>query len=241
MKLTVSKNSFLNYLVTPVSKIAEHLPISFCKEQNQSYIKSITNSNDNSVIFLSKVEASVENPSSIIIPDCKTFLRLLSNIETPNLILNFTSNCIEYKNDSLEFKYHLLDESYFSTKKSISEEKLSQIPFDTNFLLPKTKLTEIIKFNTIIPEAEKLYFFTKGGKVYTKIGDEQKLNTNQISFEVANSFKGNETESLFPINIQNLLLFSFVEDQINVSINQSLKIFKFETNNISYIVSGLVK
>ena len=176
-----------------------------------------------------------------VIPDCKTFLRLFSGIDQQQIVLEIGSNYISYKDGSLSFKYHLLDESYIINKKSISEEKLSQLKFDTSFSLTKQKLSEIIKFNSIVPDAEKLYFLTEGSKMFAKLGDEQKTNTNEIITEVGSSYTGEQLIESFPINIQNVLLFSFDVNEIKVSINHQLKIFKFESPNLSYIVSGLVK
>jgi hypothetical protein len=135
----------------------------------------------------------------------------------------------------------LLDESYIVNKKSISEEKLNQLKFETTFVITKQKLSEIIKFNSIVPDAEKLYFLTEGTRVFAKLGDEQKSNTNEIVAEVSSSHEGQHLTDSFPINIQNVLLFSFGSDEIKVSVNHQLKIFKFETPCLSYIVSGLVK
>ena len=168
-------------------------------------------------------------------------MRLFSGIERDQIELTIESNVIKYKDGSFSFKYHLLDESYIVNKKSISEEKLNQINFDTSFAMTKQKLSEIIKFNSIVPDAEKLYFVSENGKILAKLGDEQKANTNEIVTEISNAFTGKMLAEAFPINIQNILLFSFGSDEINVSINHQLKVFKFETPCLSYIVSGLVK
>jgi hypothetical protein len=216
--------------------------LSFEKVSEEDFlIKTISHSSDNSVILLAKIPCKAKDPVQTIVPDCKTFLRLISNIDSDHFQLNFDKNYIEYKNSSFDFKYHLLDESYFSTKKSISEEKINNIEFETKFVLSKQKFAELLKFNTIIPDAEKLYFYTKDSKVYAKIGDEQKINTNQISLEISNDFKGEELKETIPLNIQNLILFSFAEDVMKVSVNRLLKVFKFETSHTTYIVSGLVK
>ena len=107
--------------------------------------------------------------------------------------------------------------------------------------MTKQKLSEIIKFNSIVPDAEKLYFVTENGKVLVKLGDELKSNTNEIVTQISDSYEGKLLADKFPVNIQNILLFSFSEEEIKININQSLKVFKFETPNLSYIVSGLVK
>jgi len=167
---------------------------------------------------------------------------LFAGIDQENIELEVDSNVVKYSGTGLSFKYHLLDDSYSNTKKSISEEKLSQITFDTTFTLTKAKLSDILKFNSIIPDAEKLYFSTDSfNNVVAKIGDDQKCNTNEINIEVSEGFDGDSITESIPLNIQNILLLSFNSDNISVSVNHKLKIFKFETPLTKYIISGLVK
>ena len=244
MKLTLNKTSFVNNLISPVSKIADNILLDFQRESISSdrwIIKTLVTSSDNSVILLGSTSCNAQNPVKCIIPDCKTFLRLFSGIEQEDIVLDIESNAIKYTNHNFSFKYYLLDESYIVNKKSISEEKLNQLSFDTTFYLTKQKLSEIIKFNSIIPDAEKIYFVSENNNILAKIGDEQKTNTNEIVTQISDKFIGKELPEKFPLNIQNILLFSFGNEDITVKINHQLKVFKFETPNLSYIVSGLVK
>lgn len=242
MNLSLNKNDFVNYVLSPVSKLADNLLLDFDTEGAKPVAKTLVSSSDNSVILLSNIECDVKKPTKCVIPDCKTFLRLFSNIENDKVALIIDENSIRYKeSNGFSFKYHLLDESYIVNKKSINESKLNELKFDTTFVISKQKLSEIIKFNSIVPDAEKLYFSTNDKTVIAKLGDEQKANTNEIVTEVASSYNGEDIGEPIPIHIQNMLLFSFVEDSINVSVNQSLKVFKFETKSLKYIVSGLVK
>ena len=241
MKLVLNKSDFNDVLLGPVSKLADNLVLDFLQDGSNTLAKTLVTSADNSVILLGKVNCKAIEPFKCIIPDCKTFLRLFSGIEKENVTLDIDSNVICYKDTGLSFKYHLLDESYVVNKKSISEEKLNSLSFDTTFKMSKQKLSEIIKFNSIVPDAEKLYFVTENNKVFAKLGDEQKSNTNEIVTEVNDSFEGKELPYTIPINIQNILLFSFSTDEITVKINHQLKVFKFESPSLSYIVSGLVK
>jgi len=244
MKLTFQKKTFVDNLLGPVSKLSDNLLLEF-KEKDKGYIaKTLVTSADNSVILLSNIDCKVDNPFRCVIPDCKTFLRLFSGIEQDNITLDVDSNVIKYKDKSFSFKYHLLDESYIVNKKSINEDRLANLSFDTTFSVTKSVLSDIVKYNSIVPDAEKLYFFTDSSSVSAKLGDEQKTNTNEIVTEISEAFEGTPLSGTFPINIQNLLLFSFAGDnanQINVSINHQLKVFKFTNANLTYIVSGLVR
>lgn len=238
MKLTLNKNEFVNYLLNPVSKLADNLLLDFVENTKA---KTIVSSADNSVILLGEIPCKTDNPVKCVIPDCKTFLRLFAGVEKNDVTLQVDSNAISYKDSSFSFKYHLLDESYIVNKKALNEEKLNQLSFDTHFTIGRQKLSEIIKFNSIVPDAEKLYFLTEKQKIVAKLGDDQKANTNEIVTDVCEKFDGVSLSEPLPINIQNILLFSFIDEEVNVSINQTLKVFKFESARIKYIVSGLVK
>lgn len=243
MKLLLNKNVFVNNLLGPVSKLSDNILLDFQPSDYKSgwSAKTIVNSSDNSVILIGDIPCVVDDPFKCVIPDCKTFLRLFSGIDKDQIELDIDSNVIKYKDNSFSFKYHLLDESYIVSKKSISEEKLKSLTYDTTFVMTKQKLSEIIKFNSIVPDAEKLYFVTENGKVLAKLGDELKTNTNEIVTQISDTYEGKLLVDKFPVNIQNILLFSFSEEEVKVNINQALKIFKFESTNLTYIVSGLVK
>ena len=242
MKLVINKSQFVESILAPVSKLADNLLLDFTtSETNGMFAKTFISSADNSMILMAKIPCKADDHYKCVIPDCKTFLRLFSGVEKENITLDIDTNVIKYKDGSFSFKYHLLDESYIVNKKSISEEKINGLEFDTTFTITKQKLSEIIKFNSIVPDAEKLYFLTDGNKVFAKLGDEQKSNTNEIVTELTNCFQGQSLTESFPINIQNILLFSFCSDEIEISVNQQLKVFQFKTPNLKYIVSGLVK
>jgi hypothetical protein len=239
MNIKLNKRDLVENLLIPASKIADNVSLKF--SEDSSNLKTLVTSSDNSIILLASVPCKVKDPFECIIPDSKTFLRLFSAINNEDISLDVESNVVKYSSSLVSFKYHLLDDLYGSNKKAISEEKLSQLAFDTTFELSKSKLSDILKFNSIIPDAEKIYFSTNGKKVFAKIGDEQKCNTNEINVEVSESFEGEQIIESIPLNIQNILLLSFNNETISISVNHKLKIFKFETPLTKYIISGLVK
>jgi len=241
MKITFDKNSFLNNVLSPVSKLSDNLVLNFTKTGKEWEAKTLVASSDNQTILMSRIVCQINEPLQCVIPDCKTFLRLFSGVEEETVTLEVDTNVIKYSNGPFSFKYHLLDESYVFNKKSISEDKLNGLTYDTEFVITKQKFQEIIKYNSIIPDAEKLYFLTKSLDVLFKISDEAKCNMNEIITLASNSFVGDPLTGSFPLNIKNILLFAFSSDTIAIKINQNLKVFKFETPHLSYIVSGLVK
>jgi hypothetical protein len=242
MKFTVSKSSFLENLLVPAGKLAENVSLNFIKSE-KSQVKTIVSNADKSAILIVNIPCAVEETFRCVIPDCKTFLRLFSGIDTEDemITLEVVDNVVKYSSSTISFKFFLLDEFFLTDKKTINEEKINAIPLNTKFTLTKNKFSELLKFNSIIPDAEKLYFFTKSGKVYAKVGDEQKTNTNEIITDVCEKFEGDTLLESIPIDIKNLLIMNFATDEISVGINHELKIFIFSTPHLKYVVSGLVK
>lgn len=238
MTLTISKSDLIDSLLGPVSKISDNVCITF---DGTSCLKTIVTSSDNSLVLLVRLPCTTDCSVKCVIPDCKTFLRLFSGITEDTLTLNIHDNYIEYVGKDITFKYHLLDESYVINKKSLSEDKINKLEFDTTFTISKRVFSEISKFHSILPDSEKLYFFAKDGAVSIKIGDEQKANTNQMTMVASTGFSGLPPTIDAPISIQNMLLMSFADQDIEVSVNHKLKVYKFKTEAVSYIAFGLVK
>ena len=244
IKFAIDKRSFLENLLIPTSKLSENICLDFVSDADgNKRVKTLAGSADNSAILLANLPCNTDREFKCTIPDCKTFLRLFSGIENSEdkISLEIDNNVVLYSSPGFSFKYHLLDEAYFAGKKAINEAKLNQLEFDTKFIISRTKFSEILKFNSIIPDAEKLYFFTRGEGMYAKLGDEQKSNTNEICTDIAGNFTGKALAESIPVNIQSLLLLSFTGDLISISINHKLKLFVFETDFTKYVISGLVK
>jgi len=237
MKLEVQQNTFVNNLLNPVSKLSDNLSLDVSPTEARAFVSTP----DNSLILSVIIPCKTDTAFKCVIPECKTFLRLLSGITKDSLLIDIQSNHILYKDDQISFKYHLLDESYIVNKKTISEQKLSSLSFDTKFTITKNKLSEIIKYNSIVPDAEKLYFFTDNNKICAKIGDEQKSSTNEITTEASSIFEGEPLLEMLPINIQSILLFAFSDEEITVQVNHKLKVFKFSGTLLNYYVMGLIK
>lgn len=243
MTFTVNREQFINSILSPSSKLTDNLLLFVeVNKKDQKFLKTLTTSSDNSAILLSQCKFNGDISNKLIIPEIKTFLRLFSNIEEELATLTINDNQIFYEDKKFSFKYFLLDEEYYTTKKSLNEEKLNALKYDNSFEITKNKFSEILKYNAIIPEAEKVYFFTKQNEVFAQLGDKQKPNINEITTTISDKYSGPSFVDSIPLNIQTLLLLTFnTNSVINVSVNTELKIVKFSSDNLTYILSGLVK
>lgn len=243
MTFTVNREQFINSILSPSSKLTDNLLL-FTETTNkqEKLLKTLTTSSDNSAILLSDCKFDGDVLSKLIIPEIKTFLRLFSNIDEELATLTINDNQIFYEDKKFSFKYFLLDEEYYTAKKSLNEAKLKALKYDNSFEISKNKFSEVLKYNAIIPEAEKVYFFTEKNAVYAQLGDKQKPNINEITTAISDKFIGPSFTDPIPLNVQTLLLLTFnTNSSINVAINTELKIVKFSSENLTYILSGLVK
>ena len=117
MIITVNKKVFVDSFLNPISKLSENITL----EIGDNSLKTLASSADNSTILLAEINCKIDSFAKSVIPDCKSFLRLLAGIEEEEITLNFDSNVIRYQSKSFSFKYHLLDEAYALTKKSFNE------------------------------------------------------------------------------------------------------------------------
>ncbi len=242
MKLTVNKEEFINLVLSPASKLTDNLLLFSETLDKRNVLKTLTTSSDNTAILLTQCFFEGAAFNKLIIPEIKTFLRLLSNIENEVITIEINNNQIVYTDNKITFKYFLLDEEYYTSKKSLNEEKINSLKYDTTFTMPKSSFAEIIKYNAIIPEAEKLYIFTENNEVYAQLGDKQKPNINEITTRISQTYTGKALAESVPLNIQTILLLSFSNiENIEVAINTELKVVKFSSGNLKYILSGLVK
>jgi hypothetical protein len=239
MTIKIDKKIFLDSFLIPISKLTDNVTIDFKVKE----ISTIVSSADNSVVLICNAPCDIEgDPIKCIIPDCKSFVRLVNTIEENEPVFVITDNKIVYKHKLISFKYHLLDEVYSISKKGLNENKLKSVEYDTEFTISKKQFSELLRLNTIIPDSEKMYFHTEDSSVFCRLADDQKANINEVRIEVSNKFTGKPLpESTFVINSQSLILTTFTNEHIKANVNHELKIFKFQTQFTCYMIFGLVK
>ena len=105
---------------------------------------------------------------------------------------------------------------------------------------------EILKGNAFANETDKIYFYTKDGKVYGELTDKKYQNVNSLTFEVTDKFVGDALLSPLPINLEVLRVFSSLKlTKTKAKINTEKKVFIFEIEDtdfsLKYIVPTLAK
>lgn len=241
--LSLHKETFVQRFLLPISKLADNITLS-C---NNNELTTTCASPDGSIVLLAsyKSDIPIRGFARINIPDIKKFIRLLDCIEEDNIAITIENNCLRYSTPSLKFNYFLLEDSYMQ-RCPVNPEKIKKLNYDTTFILSNSKFNEILKGSSIATDSDKLYFFTKDGKVFCELNDFERQNINNICYVVTDKFIGENLKDPLPLNLESIrLLAGTKHDNFIVRINNDLKVtlFQIEENNINikFIVSALVK
>jgi hypothetical protein len=242
-KLSLSKETFVQKFLLPISKLADN--VSLVPNGNEIYATCA--SQDGSIVLLAnlKVDCDLKGLTRINLPDIKKFVRLLECIESDTIDLTIEDNHIKYITPGFKFNYFLLEDSYMQ-RCPVNPEKIKQLKYDSGFILPNTKFSEILKGSSIATDSDKLYFYTKDDSVYAELNDLERQNINNITYLVADKFVGENIKNKLPLNLENVrMLAGLRSNNFTVKINSELKVtlFKIEEDNleINFIISALVK
>jgi hypothetical protein len=245
ISLPLKKESFIEGFLSPLSKIADNVVLSPC----ESGLYSICTSQiGGSVILYSEynTEDFKDLKTNINIPDVKKFIRLISCIKGDNLTLKINDNHLLYEDDDIRFKYFLLEDGVMP-RVSISLQKIKKLTFNTTFNLNNIKFSELLKGSAIATDSDKVYFFTKNGKLFAELNDYERQNINNICYLLTDEFEGTELLTPIPLSLESLRLFAGLKTtHYTVKVNTQLKIISFEYQGsenikIQFLISGLVK
>lgn len=237
------KDLFVRYFLQPIGKVSD----SCCIIYDEKNLSCVVSSPDNSIILNIKytLDASSENHSTVLnIPDIKKLIRAFDVIDEESIILKVDKNNLNYKNNNISFKYHLLENGVINRPK-INIEKINNIKFDTTFTLTEKAFNDIIKASTFCVDSNKIYFFVQEGKVFGELTDRSRPNVDSFAIDVAPEYEGKDM-NLLCLNLEVVRILSTNKvKQINCRVNSDLGVVLFDYgNNIfttQYIVSSLTK
>jgi len=230
------KGEFLTFLDT-VSKISDSGIFNVEEDKLTSLVSSI----DNTLILYSEYTTPSSFEDTLNVPDIKKLSRVLDTLESDDINLKINSNNIEYTGDDVKFKYHLFEEG-FLTNPNINLEKINKFKFDVEFNLDKLTLQQIFKGSTFTSETNKIYFYTKHGKLVAELTDRARHNTDNFSLCLGDTDFALDP---IPVNFDNIRFLSIIDNEFAVKINTEfgVVVFEIEANNIKlkYIISALTQ
>ena len=232
-----NKAEFLK-LLDAISKINDSGVILDLQEDK---ITSLVSSIDSTLILCSEYKTKLDFNSSLNVPDVKKLRNVLDTIEDTDISLDINSNNLEYKGDSIKFKYHLFEEG-FITRPNINLEKINSFKFDVEFKLNKNTLQRLFKGSTFASETNKIYFYTEGNNLMAELTDRARHNTDNFTLSLG---KVNFSLEPIAINLDNIRLLSLLNDNIRVKINTEYGVVVFDIEDkdikLKYIISALTQ
>ena len=232
-----NKAEFLK-LLDAISKINDSGVILDLQEDK---ITSLVSSIDNTLILCSEYKTEIGFNSSLNVPDVKKLRNVLDTIEDTDISLDINSNNLEYRGDSVKFKYHLFEEG-FITNPNINLEKINSFKFDVEFKLNKNTLQRLFKGSTFASETNKIYFYTEGNNLMAELTDRARHNTDNFTLSLG---KVDIELKPVPVNLDNIRLLSIINEEFNVKVNTEYGVVVFDIEDkdikLKYIISALTQ
>ena len=243
MDLKLDKKAFADNL-NIISKAVDVASIKATKDG----LYVVCNKPDTSIILLGKYNHAldVEEETTLNIGDIKKLLRVIECIEEDEVTFKINSNHLLYKSNTMQFKYHFLDDAIVP-KVSLKKEKIESLELDTFFDIEYKKLQEILKASSFTTDTNKIYLYGQPDGIYCELGDKEKSNTDNITLKVVDKIEGQPLTQSLPFNLDIFRVLSGVKfDKARVGINLKFKVMSFfvkptDDTEFKFIISGLVK
>jgi hypothetical protein len=242
------EKSFLEKILKSINRLCDSCVLKIEDDQ----ITSISSTSDN-IVFLyirGKLAEKSNFNTKINIIDIKRFLCGLDCLNSDLIDIEIHENFVKCfsKNTSekTHFKYHLADDSVMS-KSTFSIKKISQLKFDTEFLIPVSCQRQIMSAYSFSPECSKIYFKEQNDNIFVEINDLNQHNNDSVEIKVSDTYVGSCIKESIPINIEIFKHLMYTKNSnIIVKINNEYKVFVFNVKeddsiDIKYITSALVK
>ena len=244
MEITVNNQQFKKLFLEQISKISDNAVVKI--KENLIECKSCTP--DNSVILGISLQIKTKNlPSSDVtlnVGDIKKLIRAFDCIEKEDITFTVENNNINYKDTSLKFKFHLLENGIINQPK-INFEKLNSLKFESNFTVTDKALNDLVRASTFSTDSNKVYLTSMDSLLKADLTDKARFNVDSFETNISNDYTGTKLESLC-LNFEIFRILSSCKyNTLNCKIAPSLGVvlFGFENNIITskYIVSALTK
>ena len=244
MDLKLDKKAFADNFLNIISKAVDVASIKATKDG----LYVVCNKPDTSIILLGKYNHAldIEQETTLNIGDIKKLLRVIECIEEDEVTFKINSNHLLYKSNTMQFKYHFLDDAIVP-KVSLKKEKIESLELDTFFDIEYKKLQEILKASSFTTDTNKIYLYGQPDGIYCELGDKEKSNTDNITLKVVDKIEGQPLTQSLPFNLDIFRVLSGVKfDKARVGINLKFKVMSFfvkptDDTVFKFIISGLVK
>ena len=235
------KKLFINGFLAPLSKLNDSCVISV----TETGFSSVVCTSDASIILHSSYDigTNLKEELRLNIADIKKVIKAFECIASDNFTIAIDKNNINYAGDEIKFKYHLLEDGII-TPPEVNVSKLASLEFPVSFNIQYKSLLELLRGSTFATESNKLYIYSKDGKIHGDLTDRARHNVDSISLPLGD-YSGVELLPLC-LNFEVIRIISSVRvKQLECKINPKIGVILFQIMDGSvktrYIASSLVK
>lgn len=235
------KKLFINGFLAPLSKLNDSCVISV----TETGFSSVVCTSDASIILHSSYDigTNLKEELRLNIADIKKVIKAFECIASDNFTIAIDKNNINYAGDEIKFKYHLLEDGIITPPK-VNVSKLASLEFPVSFNIQYKSLLELLRGSTFATESNKLYIYSKDGKIHGDLTDRARHNVDSISLPLGD-YSGVELLPLC-LNFEVIRIISSVRvKQLECKINPKIGVILFQIMDGSvktrYIASSLVK
>lgn len=243
MEITINNQLFKKLFLDQISKISDSAVITISDKK----FKCITCTPDNTVILSLELPVDIKDDIENItlnVGDVKKLIRAIDCIEADSATFKIHNNNLTYKDGSIQFKYHLLENGIIPQPK-INIEKLEKLEFDSTFTISDKNLNELIKASTFSTDSNKIYLSSYENTLKGNLTDLTRFNIDSFETVVSDKFSGNKVENLC-LNFEVFRIISsgkFNELKCQIASKIGVVLFSFQNKLITtrFIVSALTK
>jgi hypothetical protein len=128
----------------------------------------------------SSLEGDFDIETKLNLPSLNKLSKLVDMVGSDTINFELKKNNLNYKGNSIKFTYHLYDEGIL-TKPKITLEKIKSLNFDYEFEFTNTFLKSLLKTSSIFKDTNKLYVYSRDGKLTWSLADKSMTNTDALT------------------------------------------------------------
>lgn len=236
MQINVDTSCLIEFLST-FSVLNDYVTL----KVDRDCISGQITSPDNTIVLFGKMQAHADQSRNLNIPDITRFVRILKNINEPNISLNIKSNNIVFSHEEFNFKYHLLEDGLMQAP-VMTYKKVDNFDLHVNFNIDTDTFKRIKQLGSFVNDVAKVYFLTREGHLYAQMTDKARDNVDMYEIRLIENVDFNLNP--FAFNIENLRLINS-NNSINVGINTEFGVAIIKTttdtqNTYTYAATSYV-
>lgn len=211
-----NKNDFVNKFLNPISRVNDLVTIKVDGNEVSSLNRT---SDNNTILYASCNDITCDTTHNVNIPDVKKLIKALDGITDNQVSLTVNPNNLEYKSNTVKFKFHLLEDGIIAVP-NLNINKINNFQYNVRFKMTTQSLTNLLKSSTFITDSNKMYIFSEGSVIYGELTDRSKHNIDMYTTVLTTAYDGEAIDKPIPFSFDTFRLLSTLKSNaFDVSLN----------------------